>query len=510
MANTRGNSPYSTYKTDRIQFIGNPEQRTGTSNGVFDRDQQFVNFYPTLTDSPINGAKKYRLEQRAGLNYVRSTVAGLGDGRGIYYYNGDIYSVVGNTLYRNSTAIQAVSAPIADRSIAVGFVEYASITNKYLIVLDGTAGWTINATTLAVVKITDVDFPSPHSVAAAYLDGYLFVAKSGTADIYNCVLNDPFTWNAGDFLSAEMYPDSLVALCRQNNYIVGIGQKSIEYFYDSGVSPGTPLARNTAAAHTIGTPAPATVVTSEEQVIFVGQTGVGGYTIWIMDGFTPTEIGIDAVKKSLNVEASLILNANAYCIRSGGHRYYVINLSVAASNDTVSTWVYDFDTKMWHQWANISLFGSYNGPFNGRYASDYVTGSPIMLDYRNGFIYSFLYGTSIDCGTTPTSTVPILSEARSAKLDFGNMNTKFMHRFSLVCDTPVRVPGTPIVATFTLSWSDNDYQTWTTPRTITISDTMPTTTQLGSFRRRAFKITYAGAFPLLLEGFEVDTNMGSQ
>lgn len=488
MANTRGSSPYSTYKTDRVQLIGNPEQRTYNASGY---DQRFINCYPTVTESPINGAKKYQLEQRGALTYQSSLSGTAGEGRGIYYYNSVLFCVIDARLYRNGVFIQTLSTSTAP----VGFVEYASITANYLIVLDGTSGWTITPAGV-VAQIVSANFPSPHYVKATYLDGYLFVAKQVTGDIYNCVLNDPFTWNAGDFISAEMYPDTLNALVRQNNYIVAIGKFSTEYFYNTGVFPGTPLARNTAGARTIGTPARHTVVSTEEQIIFVGQTGVGGKTIWIFNGFQATEIGIDAVKKSINGEGDSISDATAFCVRSGGHRFYVLHLSLS-----VYTWVYDFDTQMWHQWAAANGTSNFPCPF----ATDGFGNNPYMLNMSSGEVSAYLYGFSRD--TTASTTTELVSTAVTAKIDFGVMNRKFMSRFSLIGNITL-IPGTP--PTCVLYWSDDDYQTWSAGVSLDLTKIMPTVTQLGSFRRRAFKLVYNSISPILIEGFEVDTNMGSQ
>lgn len=472
----------STYQTSRVNFIGSPEQRAGGST----KDQQFVNFYPSVIESPISGVKRYRLEQRPGLVYDTSTATGAG--RGVYYYNGSKFSVVGDQLYRNGSAIQTLSTSTG----AVGFHEFAGVA-KYLVVLDGTSGWTIS-TTNVVAQITDPDFPSPHVVQAAYMDGYLFVADAGTDDIYNCDLEDIFTWTVGNFITAEMFPDTIIGLCRQNNYIVALGQQTIEYFYDTGVFPGTPLARNPSALHQIGLAAADTLVQSEEQVIFVGQTAQGGRSIWIMNGFQPEEIGTDPVRKAIDAEGTNITNAKGFCIRAAGHRFYVINL-------TSTTWVYDFKEQMWHQWAN------YDGTakFVCDYASDYSTGSPLMQDRTTGYIYVFTAGVSKDA-TGVATTSNITSTAISSKLDYGSMNQKFMHRFSVLCEVPNGSNSTSL----SLYWSDDDYQTWSSARTVTISDTMPTTHQLGMFRRRAFKIVYSQAYPLLLEGFEVDINAGSK
>lgn len=475
--------PYepTTYRTERVSLIGGPEQRTGAN---FNKDQRFINFFPEKLVGPAG--QHFFLNQRAGLVHNRTTVAGTA--RGIHYWNGSTFYVIGNTLYRDGASIQTLSTSTGK----VGFHDYAGLL-KYLIVLDGTSGWIIN-TSFVVSQITDPDFPTPHSVHAAYLDGYMFVAKSGTDDIYNCVLEDPTSWNAGDFITAEMYPDTIVALTRQNNYILAIGEKSVEYFYDTGVAPGTPLARNSAGLHQMGTPAADSVVQIEEQPIFVGQTETGGRTVWLFNGFDPREIASEPVRRSLDAEGTNISNAKAFAVRVQGHKFYVLNL-------TSVTWVYDLEMQLWHNWCDYTGASK----FQCDYSTDTGTGRPVMQDRSAGLNYTMTEGVSTDATSSSAST-NITSIVITGKLDFNTMNGKFMHRLTIIGDVPAASSATSC----TLSWSDDDYQTWTTPRTIVFDDTMPTITQLGRFRRRAFKLTYSQAYPLRVEGFEVDINTGSQ
>lgn len=476
------NSYQPTYTTKRLTFVENINPRTGTSNS---KDASLINFYPTEVKG-IDGVRYY-IEQRGGLVYQQGTVAGVG--RGIYYWNGSTFWVVDNTLYKDGTSVQTLTTTTG----TVTFQEFANGTNqKFLIVLDGTNGYVIK-TDFTITKITSANFPSPHTVHSGYLDGYLILGKIGTADLYNCNLEDPLTWTAGDFISAETYPDPVVALCRQNNYIVAVGTQTTEFFYDSGVYPGTPLARNSAALHQIGTPSPDSLIQSEEQVIFIGQTQTGGRTIVLFNGFNPADISTEPLRKSLDAEGTNISNAKAFLVRNRGRKFYVLNL-------TSVSWVYDFDTQMWHQWAD------YTGTarFTGDYASDSAVGSPLVLDRSKGFVYVMTDGVTYDSITTST-TAPITCTVVTDKYDFSSMNNKFMHRFALVWDRPeVTTSGS-----LSLSWTDDDYNSYNTPRALPMGQTMPCTTQLGMFRRRAFKLVYSGAVARF-EGFEVDINAGSQ
>jgi hypothetical protein len=64
--------------------------------------------------------------------------------------------------------------------------------------------------------------------------------------------------------------------------------------------------------------------------------------------------------------------------------------------------------------------------------------------------------------------------------------------------------------TLNVSWSDDDYATFSTPRELIYSNTLqfPFITQLGMFRQRAFKVTYAGTQFLCYKSITMDINKG--
>jgi hypothetical protein len=63
-------------------------------------------------------------------------------------------------------------------------------------------------------------------------------------------------------------------------------------------------------------------------------------------------------------------------------------------------------------------------------------------------------------------------------------------------------------ASLLLSWSDDDYQTFSTARTIELMQERPSTDRLGRFRRRAFKWSFTSSLPMRFKGLEVQINMG--
>lgn len=498
------NSP--SYQSQDVHFFGNPNQRSG---GTTNKDQRLVNcFRETIKGKDNSAGPRQYLIQRGGLSQVIAPPASTTEARGIYYYpltggapGTGIWTAVDNKLYLDGV----LKATLSTSTGAVGFVEYAGGVGflQDLIILDGVSGWIADKTTGVVTQIVDPDFPTPHSVHAAFMDGYLFVNKAGTADIYNCVLDNPSSWLAGDFITAEMFPDNIQAVVRQTNYIVAIGTYTMEYFYNAGNSPGTPLASNKAAAHNIGTPAPDTCCVVEEQIMFVGQTGNGGRTVWAMNGFNPVEIAVEAVRITLDAEGTSINQAKAYCVRASGHRFYVISLA-----SSQRTFVFDFEEKEWHEWQDWS--GS--AQFPCRYAADYNNGNPIMLadgtvgpTVSPGAVYQMIRGLPTDNNTA------MLVSATSARYDFGTLDRKFATRFLLKHDIPDQ-PGTIDIS---LYWSDDDYQSWVGPQTIRIDSFAPSAfpvfTQLGSFRRRAWRIAYlSDVTSLRIETGQLDFNMGNR
>jgi len=481
------NPSFSTYETKRTNFVISPMQRSGS---VLDKDSKLVNMLVEVIQTPDNVNQRVFVKSRPGLSQAFTTVAG--EGRGCFYWVvsgvGYVISVVGSSVYSNGTFLQTLTTSTGP----VGFcLHVASTGTVTMAMLDGTKGYVFSSPTIAGVAITSVDFPTPHIPIPVFLDGYLFVAKAGTQDIYNSNLDDASLWTAGDYISAEMYPDKIVALSKNNNYIYAIGSASIEYFYDAAVATGSPLARHDSAVQQFGTVAPTSVVQTEKEVVLLGETGNGGHTVWTVDGFKETEIGTPAIRSILRNEGANLSKAVAHCTRVSGQKLYIVTL-------TSITLVYSFDTKMWSYWNS--------GPtsalaFDGKFGTDGPNGTAYIQSVSDGDIYAISEDNHTD------DNIAFRCEIVTPKYDFDMFNRKFMSRFVLIGDVPV-TSGTGNV--LQVSWSDDDYQTWSTTRDLSFDYGFPVLKQLGNFRRRAFKVTYSQPYFLRLEGFEVDINKGSQ
>lgn len=476
----------STHITHRFPLVTSPDSRDGTGT----KDAKLMNMFPEAIKTPLTGTlspKKFNVKERPGLvPYL--TQATTGEGRGIAFFNGGTWTVVGGNLLHNGTVVQALSTSTGQ----IGFTDYSGVY-KALVLLDGISGWVVK-TDNTITQITSLDFPTPHVPFPIACDGYLVVAKADTDDIYNSDFEDPLGWTPGNFITAEMYPDTIQALSYNNNYILAIGTNSVEFFYDAGIATGSPFQRNETGVQQFGCLAPRTVVNTEKETIFLGNTLNGGYTGWLLDGFKPTEFTIEPIKQTLDREGSDLRFAKACVFRTMGHKFYMLNL-------TTRTLVFDFEENLWHEWTYSNLFTSF--------CCDFITGlddGRVYLIHRtNGTILYLDPTVATDTITMGGSATPIPVEIVTERLDFDTINRKTCSRLSLTGDTPSN--GSVNIS---VQWSDDDYVTYSTARTLVLNRIRPMITQLGQFRQRSFRFTYSDVYPLRLMEFEIDINMGQQ
>lgn len=470
-----------TQSVKRFSFITSGSMRSSNTS----LDHRIVNFLPEAIEAPgvsitSTKNKEYYTRTRPGLTTVFSVTNGTP--RGVFNWGGHIMSVFSNNIYYDGTFLSTIGTSVGD----VGFTEFLTSTGtKKLVLVDGTSGYVFTVYNAAPTLIASANFPTPHISQPIFLDGYLFLAKAASQDIYNSDLDDPAAWTAGNFISAEMYPDTLQALSKNNNYLYGIGTSSTEYFHDAGNATGTPLNRQGAAVQQFGTPAPKSVVSTDDQVYMIGDTSAGGFTVWEIDGFKADEIASTSVRFALNAEGAAISTAKAYSIRTEAQKLYIINL-------TSRTLVYSSDSKIWVEWSYV---------YPALYATDFNSGYAItqLTNGVNGIIAKFDISTFTDVGSQITGTIT------TSKMDFDTINRKRCDILTILSDAPNGANNVNLG----VQWSDDDYQTFTTSRNLTLNPLISVLYRLGIFRRRAFRFTYAQPYPWRAEGMELSINKGT-
>ena len=126
-----------------------------------------------------------------------------------------------------------------------------------------------NAGTLT--KITDADYPDPTVPGVQYLDGYFFVMDADGV-IYNSDLENPASWNALNFITAEAESDSGVAISKHQNYIVALKDYTTKLFYDAANATGSPLSPYGNTAIQIGCAQGRSVAKLDGGIIFISRS----------------------------------------------------------------------------------------------------------------------------------------------------------------------------------------------------------------------------------------------
>ena len=337
-----------------------------------------------------------------------------------------------------------------------------------------TAGCSINA------------IPFPHIPVPIFIDGYIALAKG--SDVYTCDVDNPTKWTASNFLSAEMFPDPIVALSRQNNQVVVLGHNSIEFFYDAANAAGSPLSRNDSTTIQMGCAAPYAVIGNEKYIFYIAQSDSGGRAAWLLDGFQPKKVSDEYIERILDAEVDMS-DCRGFGVRTKGHLFYVLNLKTSGR-----TLVYDSDEKLWHEWSSNSA-GNHT-VFQCDYMADNSTGAAHLLHSSNGTLYKL----DVNCYTDGTDQINV--ELITNRYDMDTYHRKFMHSCKIVGDRYSTANS------INLQWTNDDYQNWSNVKQISLTDDFPAFQRLGVFRRRAFKITHNSDNPLRLESLEVEYTEG--
>lgn len=460
-------------ETVRIPLIGNPTNRLASAT----KDQVFYNVIPETVTNKFSNSKKSYLTKRGAFVANTTVIAGGGAGRGIYYWDktGKTYTVIANKVYEDTTE----KATITTSTGTCWFAEDTGPSNT-LILGDGTDLFSID-TSGVVTDITDADMPATPITPVA-MNGYIFVAKNATDEIYNADTGNPTSWTALSFLSAEMYADTIMALSRLGPYVVAFGKFSTEFFYDNANPTGSPLRRQDSMAIRTGLAARDSIGISDKTLCFVGQTLTGEPSVWRFDNLTPVQISDEYIDRILYNEGTSLSSITGWMCHHKGHTLYVLNLSSASR-----TLVYDLDEEMWFDWSSNSSGSHVVLPF--KYSTQGANGTVMVLHNTDGKIYK------LDSATNQDTAGAILVKIVTSPVDFGKNQRKRFHKAVLIADTESS-------GTVTLDWSDDNYGSFSSTRSLDLT-ARPFANNLGIARRRAFRLQHSTNAPLRLEDLEL-------
>jgi hypothetical protein len=128
-----------------------------------------------------------------------------------------------------------------------------------------------------------------------------------------------------------------------------------------------------------------------------------------------------------------------------------------------------------------------------------LNGNAILLDENNGLLYELDPEVYVD-NTGSSETIKV--EINTKRFDSGAMLNKFVHRLYPIADSPT---GT---ADLLVSWSDDDYKTFATNRTIDLTTANNFLTRLGFYRRRSYRLQFQSNNPLRIQALLAEESHG--
>ena len=309
----------STYQTKEVKLLNTWEQRDASLT----KDNDALNcFYDIIQNRKTEDKDSYVVKRHGTSAYPY--VADSSTVRGIHYWEDEnkLLVATGDDIIivnaGTGAVIATLSTAFGTTTGDVGFCEFLYDTNNVKVVAtDGTTLLTIDSSNVKVV-CADGDLPAPHIPQPVFLDGYLFLVKTDTADIYNSDLNDPLAWTPGDFLTAEMSADTVVKISNLNNYIVVFGTGSIEYFFDAANASGSPLQKYDTQHKFVGYTAG--FARNGNDIYFVGNSVDSGVQVYRATDLKIEPMGSPPIRRTLELESV----ASGAMAHYGGHSFYVI------------------------------------------------------------------------------------------------------------------------------------------------------------------------------------------
>lgn len=421
-------------------------------------------------------------------------------------------TAVNSVTVTNTSGINSLTAATLSGSVYVGMTVTGTgiPDNTTVTSITATAPYTIYisaATTAAVTSASFKDlgsgatatcllnaFPSGNlGTGAVYLDTYTVVAGLD-GRIYTSNPNDPTTWNGLNYITAESEPDNLVGIVKHLNYLLSFGASSIDFFYDAGTYPGSPLATAPSYKIELGCANGDSIASFQNLTVWLGTSKELGATVYAIAGAAPEKVSTPYIDRILNT--STLADVTSYPLRINGHTFYVLTL-----HDINVTIVYDVNEKIWNVWTMWAI-GSNGSGVTGIYAEQYFRPSfytsannvHYVLDDDNGSLYSMSSSYYNDDGA------PIYYRCVTDLTDGGSTKRKFFQRLEIVGD---KVP-----AVMNIRHTEDDYNSWSAYRPVDLNKSRSQIYQGGAGRRRAWEFLCTDNQPIRLLAAEVDYNIG--
>lgn len=358
--------------------------------------------------------------------------------------------------------------------------------------------------THAITHITPSVSGAPSDIVRTqYLDGYVIAQVETGNKFYWSELDDPTTWNPLDFATAETVADDITNITVKNGKIYVFGQKSIEVFYNDGVSP---FARLDGGQESVGCIASNSVINTDLGIFFLDSNR--RVTRLTDSGL---EILSEPVDKLIETFTT-ISDAYFHFVYMTGKQFL---LCFFPSSGVRSAWdggmgtgmclVYDIQNKNWYDWTSwYNYIIAYREMFRVRYHTYAVSQKRNIFLINNlarpiatlsSTVYQERGLESAPYSSSNPQLVDIHSEWRSGNNSWGTSNLKVARSLK------IRANKETTSSNLYVTGYDDDNITVST-RTIDLSGSYTGTNwyqlnQLGDYKIRSYKFEHNSNSPFV-------------
>lgn len=471
--------------------------KVGTTPTGSSKDQRFINCFPVYNSNPGIQARTFYLMKRPGFA-VNNTPQAASIGNAIIVWSGQgtgakvisAFGATNSSIYDGATQLVTDAAPTtAITGKATGITETkVSDTPTLLISSSDNTAWHYQAAG-TVTKVTSSGFPGNASKTLAgtfaHLDGYAFIMCTD-GDIYHSDLNSVSAWRITSRINASAYPDPGVACVRWRNQIVGFGPQSMEFFYNAGNAAGSVLSRNASQSQKIGLCHANSITSFRDTLFWAGSGPEGGISFYMLsDGVK--RISTPVIDTKLTLAGASNISCSVFVYAGSTHVYVKASTLTMAYCVEADFW-YEISgsVPLWERSAAVSVGSN-------------IVSYGISTTNTSGKVYVLSPSSAVfrDDGAAYTATVI------TAPIDANTNRKKQWNSIDVISDREV------VTSPLSISWSDNDYQSFNTAtaRTVDLSQPSRRSHRLGVSAQRAWRFDHSANSPMRIRAIEIDAEV---
>ncbi len=379
-----------------LPFIG-PSSKASSSAQQSGRT---VNLYPEINDPDAKAVVAlhacpgfFRWADEEDLDALDLPI------RGFHTAGDRWFAVVGNKVVEvtrdiSGTDFAAINT-LSTLSTYEGRVGMSDNSGK-LIVGDGSGFWIIDLDTLVKVPLLNDGEERIRGWISRYIDGTTLYFLRDSSTYYYSEINDPATVRGLNFFSAEGSPDFTVNAHILGQQIVILGQRSVEWHYDSG-DADNPFQRIQGGYQEHGSIGRWASCRFDNSIVMVGRNQEGQGKVLRLGGAgtAPQVISSPAVEQALAkvgfAYADVTERVTMWAYEDAGHAFFLTNLPMVPGTvnnpaQPSQTWSHDAASGLWHERAYMNpetgLFERIRSDFHALWKGRHYTG-----DYALANIY---------------------------------------------------------------------------------------------------------------------------